>query len=218
MMDAYPGTYTDAYGCEDIIIYNDGCRLRVEIRGVPCVGAEFDALAVDARAVAALKQPLAVQGGCLCSCTLQCHMPLTLLQDGQHEAATLEMTLLLGDPDTRGAIDRAELTLVLCHDAKRYSYASRDAWFEDALLDIQAQLPTGLSLKSCINCQFADYSPYGHGSFASLMCFKNNKAAYQAVTSKSAFLEIHDDYDRLVQETYLCDEFMCRRPGTGYRG
>jgi hypothetical protein len=51
-----------------------------------------------------------------------------------------------------------------------------------------------------------------------MMCFKNLKNEYLKVTSKDEFWSVHDRFDRLVQETYLCPEFSRRVPGTGYRG
>jgi len=73
-------------------------------------------------------------------------------------------------------------------------------------------------MKACINCLYSDYSPLGHGLFGCMMCFRNLKAEYVKVTTKDELWPIHDRYDRLVQETYLCPDFERRIPGTGYRG
>ncbi len=90
--------------------------------------------------------------------------------------------------------------------------------FEDELLEIQKQLPSGTCMRACINCLYSDYSPYGHGLFGSMMCFRNLKTEYLRVKSKSDFWGVHDRYEEMVQETYFCDEFEPRTPGTGYRG
>jgi hypothetical protein len=45
-----------------------------------------------------------------------------------------------------------------------------------------------------------------------------SQAQYLKVTTKDEFWTVHDRYDRMVQETYLCPEFERRIPGTGYRG
>lgn len=89
---------------------------------------------------------------------------------------------------------------------------------EDKLLKIQKQLPDGLFIQACINCLYSDYSPYGNGVFGCMMCFRKLKQEYLQVKSKQEFFHIHDHFERQVQETWLCDEFERRVPGTGYRG
>lgn len=79
-------------------------------------------------------------------------------------------------------------------------------------------MPEGVFIKACINCRYSDYSPYGHGLFGCMTCFRNIKAEYLKVTTKQEFWSLHGRQDRFVQETYLCGEFERRIPGTGYRG
>ena len=131
---------------------------------------------------------------------------------------TLRVDLVLGDPAPHGAIDREDLHLVLQVDGQTFSSPGTSGRFEDELLGIQVQLPEGVFIKACINCLYSDYSPYGHGLFGGMMCFRNLKAEYLKVTIKDEFWSVHGRQDRLVQETYLCPEFERRRPGTGYRG
>ena len=218
MTGMYAGTYSDQYGSEEITVHNDGSELRIEIRGVYCIGGDFDDLKPDAALLPFMDRPLSVQAGCLCSCVLSCTMPVLLQMNNEFQRVQLHMQLELGDPDARGAIDKAALTLRLSCGDQVYTYASEGAWFEDALSALQEQLPDGAYLRVCFNCQYADYSPFGHGTFGSMMCFKNNIEQYEAVNSKADFMEIHEHYDRHVQETYLCDDFKRRVPGTGYRG
>ncbi|HSY47275.1 MAG TPA: hypothetical protein VLC46_00525 [Thermoanaerobaculia bacterium] len=73
-------------------------------------------------------------------------------------------------------------------------------------------------MRACINCLHSDYSPYGHGLFGYMTCFRNRKAEYLRVKSKDDFWKVHDHFEEMVQETYLCPEFERRVPGTGYRG
>ena len=73
-------------------------------------------------------------------------------------------------------------------------------------------LPDGVFMKICVNCLYSDYSPHGHGLFGWMMCFRNLKAEYLKVTSKAEFWSVHNRYDRLVQETYICPEFARRVP------
>jgi len=79
-------------------------------------------------------------------------------------------------------------------------------------------LPEDIYFFNCFGCQFADYSVYGNGAFGNMMCFRNVKERYNAVISKLDYRQIHDSFDGMVQEVYLCDEFRRRRPGAGYRG
>ncbi len=44
MVQSYPARYQDAQGEEYTIIENDGKRLRMMVRGVEFVGADFDGL------------------------------------------------------------------------------------------------------------------------------------------------------------------------------
>src|SRR3954469_23584389 len=89
--------------------------------------------------------------------------------------------------------------------------------------DLQRKLPPGPFMKACINCDFSDYSPYGHGLFGNMICFRANKAGYLALPSgadfeKDAYFAVIDTVSEMVQETHLCPEFERRQPGTGYRG
>ena len=43
MIGVYAGRYGDQFGSEDIVVHNDGSELRVEIRGVVCVGSDCGA-------------------------------------------------------------------------------------------------------------------------------------------------------------------------------
>ena len=130
----------------------------------------------------------------------------------------LLVDLVLGDPAPNGGIDREGLRLVLQFDGRTFSGPGTSGWFEDELLAIQAQLPEGVFIKACVNCLYSDYSPYGHGLFGGMMCFRNLKAEYLKVTTKDGFWSVHGRQDRFVQETYLCPEFERRVAGTGYRG
>ncbi|MGK0291332.1 MAG: hypothetical protein ACI86H_002799, partial [bacterium] len=41
---------------------------------------------------------------------------------------------------------------------------------------------------------------------------------YLKVKNKDDFWSVHDRFDRMVQETYLCPDFQKRVQGTGYQG
>ena len=80
-------------------------------------------------------------------------------------------------------------------------------------------MPEGEYLKACINCAFSDYSPFGHGLFGGLACFRDNKEGYRMVKTKHDLFRVWGTMTGvLVQETFLCREFERRFPDTGYRG
>ena len=76
----------------------------------------------------------------------------------------------------------------------------------------------GGHLRACVCCAFSDYSPYGHGLFGGMACFRDVKEAYRRVSTKQALFELWPRLSGYVQETHLCPEFELRRPGAGYRG
>ncbi|HJZ54297.1 MAG TPA: DUF6304 family protein [Gemmataceae bacterium] len=108
-------------------------------------------------------------------------------------------------------------------NGQTYSSNGKSGWFEDEMLDVQRKLLPGTFMKACINCAFSDYSPYGHGLFGNMICFRANKAGYLALPSgedfsKDAYFDVLRTVSETVQETHLCPEFERRKPGIGYRG
>ncbi len=89
---------------------------------------------------------------------------------------------------------------------------------EGAIVQLNDLLPETIKFIGCYNCKFSDYSIYGQQFWGSMLCFKNNKEAYSKVTGKDEFMEIMDEFDQLVPESYFCDEFEERPKNTGYRG
>jgi hypothetical protein len=198
-------------------IANDSETLRMLLRGVEFVGRDFDSFEPTEASPEQLLQ-FTLNQGCLCSCRIDCRIPVLVHDRGKLIEGSLSVELVLGDPATSGGLDREQLRIVLEYNGQKFAGPGTSGWFEDELLSIQTQLPEGVILKSCINCLYSDYSPYGHGLFGSMMCFRNLKAEYLKVTTKREFWSVHGQQDRFVQETYLCPEFERRIPGTGYRG
>ena len=62
---------------------------------------------------------------------------------------------------------------------------------------------------------YSDYSPGGHGLTA-MQCHGDAKIQYLAVRSKADYWSVPVTED--VIETYKCDEYARRTPGTGYGG
>ncbi len=217
-MPDYPTTYRDRLGQIETSIHANGSSLRILLRGIAFSGNDFDALAPeqplseDERALFTLAQDD------LCSCSLSWIMPLTLLSPGGDLAAELHVVLDLGAPRADGGITDERLTLRLVSSVGEHRSSGLSGWFEDELLEIQAHLPPGCALKSCIMCAHSDYSPYGHGLWGTMACFRESKSDYEKVQSKGDLFRIWDKLTEYVPETFLCPEFRLRRRGTGYRG
>jgi hypothetical protein len=143
-------------------------------------------------------------------------MPIPVVLGADTGSGELEIHLELGSQKPNGALDRELVSLMLDIRGQTFHSAGTSGWVEDELLSLQATLPIGMYLKACINCSHSDYSPYGHGSFGWMACFRNFKAEYANVRDKHDLFPILDKAD-LVQETYLCPDFEKRLPNTGYR-
>jgi hypothetical protein len=217
MHAVYPAKYKDRFGVEQTSILNDGKTLSMAVRGVEFRGSDWDSLEPSGQ-VFSVEHLFVLQRGSLCSCKIEVEMPIPVVVSDKTENGTLEIELALGDPLPNGSLDKETLLLRLRLGHQVFSSSGQSGWFEDEMLDLQRKLPGGTLMKACINCAFSDYSPYGHGLFGGLACFRGNKAGYRGVTSKGGLFKIWDTMTEFVQETYLCPEFEKRAPGTGYRG
>lgn len=217
-MPDYPTTYRDRLGPVTTSIHDDGGSLHIMLRGVAFSGPDFDALSPERPLSEDERGLFVLSHDDLCACSLSWSMPLTILANGDDLAAELHAELELGDPTAGGGITAERLTLRLVSAVGEFVSRGLSGWFEGELLEIQAQLPPGCALKSCMTCAHSDYSPYGHGLWGSMACFRDNKEAYGKVRSKSDLFAIWDEMTAYVPETFLCPEFCLRRAGTGYRG
>jgi len=218
MNEHYPARFTDANGTEETTIMNDGETLRMTLRGVTFQDTMFDSFEPVEGTDPSLLEHFSLTGNELCSCRIECRIPIPIDVDGKDTQGVLSCQIDLGSPGKTGGLETEELKIVLRHDGRDYSSGGTSGWFKDELLDIQKQLPGHAYIRACINCLFSDYSPYGNGMFGCMMCFRNLKQEYLKVKSKGDFWSVHDRYERFVQETYVCEEFERRVEGTGYRG
>ncbi|WIG59007.1 MAG: hypothetical protein OJF49_001754 [Ktedonobacterales bacterium] len=221
MFVRYPAAYRDVWGEEITTIENDSKLLRMRVRGAEFTGSSFDSLEAphDATEAQLSSFTLMTSYKMLCSCCIDCDIPIKVVAGNECMEATLHMHLDLGSPRPNGRIEHEYLQLTLAiGDATFISSGKSGGWFEDELGDIQRALPEGMYTKSCINCAFSDYSIFGQGMFGDMACFRDNRQAYLAARGKREFMRIWDTKTEQVQETYLCPEFQRRTPGTGYRG
>lgn len=218
MNQTYPATYEDRHGREQVAIHNDGEVLRLTVRGVTFSGPDFDSLSPSPEAEPALLESFMLYGGDLCVCTLRWTMPLPLVSGGVETPAWLDASLILGEPAPPRGLTQERLALELRSSLGNFRSRGTSGWFEDELLELQAQLPEGCFLKACITCAWSDYSPVGHGLFGGLACFRDDKQAYAQVGSKEELFSLWERRTEFVQETYQCPQFSRRIPGSGYRG
>lgn len=216
-MQRYPAKYSDTRGEEVTTIHNDGETLRMTVRGVDFDGCTFAGLEPSTTTTPHQLQTFSISArGDLCNCQIECEIPIKI-QAQEEIAASLRMKLEMGKPADRGWRDKEILSLSLQYDNHEFHSEGRDDRFEEELLDLQKQLPPGHHLKCCFGCAFSDYSPYGNGQLG-MLCFRNTKEQYLAVTSKGDYWPVFAQAAGQVQEIYLCPEFEVRPPNIGYRG
>jgi hypothetical protein len=215
MMWSYPAKYRDKLGEVTTTIQNDGRTLRMVVRSIEFCGTDFDSLEPTEQDASTLSS-FTLQQNCLCSCVIECQLLIPIV-GAETAQGSLDVHLELGNPEPRGGLDRKYLQLGLKLGSCHFRSSGKSGWFEDELLEIQNQLREGIHMKACINCAFSDYSPYGHGLFGHLACFRGNKEGYRYVRTKADLFQMWDTMTEYVQETYLCPEFENRRAGTGYR-
>lgn len=218
MRAEYPTIYRDKAGEATTTIHNDGRILSMVVRGVEFRGTDFDSLMPADGTDPSLLPQFRIHQGCLCSCAIQTSIPIPIASGQGIQSGVVSLHLELGEPTSRGLLDAETLMLTLSIGDEVVRSGGESGWFEDELLDIQKQMPNGKFIKCCFNCAFSDYSPYGHGLFGALACFRENRNAYLAVKAKDDLFRIWNSMTEFVQETYLCPEFQRRVPGTGYRG
>lgn len=214
----YPAIYQDKHGREQTEILNDGEVLQMTVRGVRFSGSDFDGLSPPPDAAPELLASFVLNQGDLCACALRWTMPLPVVCDELEMPATLEATLVLGEPDSSWRVTQEQLVLELRSTLGNFRSGGMSGWFEDELLHLQSQLPEGSYIKACITCAWSDYSPIGHGLFGGLACFRENKLAYSQVVSKAQLFDLWGKATGSVQETFLCPEYSRRHRGAGYRG
>lgn len=220
MITRYLALYRDAHGEEATVIENDGKTLRMVVRGVEFTGTMFDdfepSIAQDDPDLA----PFSLYCGSLCSCIIECDIPLPVAFGDEVLDGLLHVHLELGDPrlDKRGGIDREEVQLVLTVAERTFHSCGKHGWFDDELFEIETALPEGMYLRCCHYCACANYGSLGSPLYGGLFCFRDDAALRHAFRSKGDLIKKEIDPQALiVQETFLCPEFAPRGPGLANR-
>jgi hypothetical protein len=215
----FAGAYADDSGQEAIVWRVEESRryryptfdVFTTIRGVDLQGGDFDAMEPVGRPAGALL-PLDSAGE-LTDCILSGDLPCTVAAGPERRPAAITFSLDLRRLRERSPAAPRNLTLSLVLDGT--VHAVSDDWFEDGILRLEQSMPAGTHLICCATCLFSDYSPAGHG-LTGMRCHRGAKDRYLAVSSKRDYWSVPVTEE--VPETYLCDEYERRIPGTGYRG
>ncbi len=216
---SWSGRYQDSHGSESVTIDSDGHQLKVRIRGSTFVGEQLDDLEPLVDDDSPVDPSLFLHDNTLRAFVLEWVMPVPVLVDGSRTEGTLSCRLSLPEPTwpQRGGPDD-ELTVVMRVGDAEYATGRPYDLFEDALADIQHQLPAGTRLMACLTCAWSDFSAGNVALFGGMACFRDVKEAYREVRTKFGLYDIWAQRTEFVQETHLCDEFEDRPPDTGYRG
>jgi hypothetical protein len=174
MTTSYPARYRDRSGEERTTIMNAGSALTMVVRGVRFVGNDFDGLDPEDVSDPMRLASFSFLHGNLSSCVVEAEIPVPVVTPDGKVNGLLTFELELGDPTPTGQMDRERLELRLAIGETTYSSDGRTGWFEDEMSDLQNKLPTGTFMKACFNCAFSDYSPYDHGLFGNMICFRAN--------------------------------------------
>jgi len=216
MHSEIPAIYTDKHGTIQTIIINNSLTLTIDLDGTSFSGDTF----VFFRPAAT--QPLPDRFtlgelGQLTNYTLSCRIPISTWKEGTHVPGFLLFTVDYKEDETRLDWNAPYFD---------FSFALEDSiieigklsQFEGVFEILEKKLPANITVKTCYTCLYSDYSVYGNDLFGAMLCFRNIKEQYLKTRGKEKYMDIMDNFDRFVQETYVCEDFASRIKGTGYRG
>jgi len=217
----FPGAYRDARG-EELIIWHiqpsarpgwvNRYEIQTTIRAVAVWGGDFDALSPSDPNEAGI-DALSLEHGDLTNCVLVGDLPCEMSGGGPMLTNSIRFVLDLRPTAVQNRARPGNLELSALVDGTKVEVT--DDWFEEGLQRLESQMPAPFRLKCCVTCLYSDYSPAGHGLMG-MRCHRGAKAEYLAVRSKHDYWAVPVTED--VPETYVCEEYARRIPGTGYRG
>lgn len=219
--------FKDKFGANRIMIHNDFKELSFELRGAKFKGSsldDFELLNLEQHSKKELQQfsfnKFTGKTGDLyelCGYELQFCIPTVIfdVQESTYLQSAIKVTVKTGSPAKNGEIDFVEIDLNL--KIKEQVFEGKSDFFEVVANQIEKQFKGKYRFKNCFGCNYSDYSVYGQGLFASMLCFTNQKNTYSKVKNKSEYMSLNSE-KRSVQETFVCEEFAFRKENIGYRG
>lgn len=204
-MKKYKATYEDKLGTESSEFQSNGSKLEIRLRGIKFSGNCFEGLEgkVDKEKFEYVVSTS--EKGDLTNCKFKLEIPLSIVKAEKEVTKSLYTEVQLGDSENYG------VTLKIESETKPISTSMRFDHFEDALIDIQNQLPSDEKIKCCLSCKFSHFSPYGNGMYGHLFCFKKIKEKVNRIEDKGSLFDVWELADKeskvfTVQETHVCEE------------
>jgi len=207
-MKEFSTLYTDKFGTEQTDFQSNGSELRIKLRGIDFKGDCFESLEgeIDERKFEYVKfGEEDSKFGDLTNCRFYIEIPIKLIKKEEEITKLLQADIQIDQSKNYG------INLTINSNPNPISNSKRFGYFEDALVEIQEQLPKDEKIKSCLSCKFSHYSPFGNGMFGDLYCFKKIKEKTSEIKDKISLFavwELAHKEDKLfnVQETFDCDE------------
>ncbi|MBK6014477.1 DUF6304 family protein [Streptomyces sp. MBT53] len=199
-------TVSDRWGEISGVLTNDGQLFSLTFRGHRFEGSSPDALEL-VTAPEDAPQPPRLDGSDLSDFTLRWPTPVTVRIGSQLTQAVLTSHLVVPDrdaPDPSRHTYGVSLSLALPDGEVATRHAGD---MEQALSELQRDVPDGVVLQTCTTCALSDYHPGGNGFMGSLACFRNTKEEFEAVRTKDDLFALWDSRAGYVQETYRCPDF-----------
>jgi hypothetical protein len=219
---SFRGSYQDDAGFERLTWqirssrregYGGRHEISSRIRGIEIWGVDFDGLEpLDPSVIGARHQLHLNTAGELSTCVLTGDLPSTATVAGRTVPIAVVFELDLREQLDRPSHSPKNLRLSTIIDGT--SYLVVDDRFEEATLALDRVMGPH-RLRCCVTCLYSDYSPGGNGLMG-MRCHREVKQQYLRVRSKADYWPVPVTEE--VPETYLCEEYEVRIPGTGYRG
>jgi len=206
-----PAVYTDKHGTIQTTIINDSVTLNINLNGTIFSGDTFVFFQPETTLPLPGRFTLGELGQ-LIDYTLSCRIPISTWKEGMQIPGFLLTEVDYKDETTSPYF---HFSFELENETIEIGKLQE---FEGVFEILSEQLPDNVVVKTCYTCLYSDYSVYGNDLFGAMLCFRNVKDAYLKVKGKDEYMGMMDDFDRMVQETYLCEDFAPRIKGTGYRG
>lgn len=205
-MRIYQTTYKDKRGVEASEIHSNGSEMKISLRGIDFQGDCFETLEgiIDKTKFDYIEYKNHDKGD-LSNCTFEVTIPIQLVDNEQTIQGIIYAQINIGIIEPCGIYLKLETKSHVTSNTKHFGY------FENALIDLQRQLPLNIKIKSCLSCKYAHYHPVGNGMFGGLHCFKHIKSVAQTIQSKHRLMNIWEKANKEkaifnVQETYDCSE------------
>ncbi len=206
-MPQFKAIYTDKFGTEKSEFYSNGSELKIELRGIEFRGNCFEVLEgkMEKEKFEYVEFKDEKEIGDLTNCKFNLEIPITITKGEREITKLLETEVQLAKSEDSGILMKIESEINPISTSKRFGY------FEDALIDIQNQMPNDEKIKTCLSCKFSHYSPYGNGMFGYLFCFKKIKEKTNQIQDKDSLFDVWElagKEENLfnVQETFVCEE------------